>query len=606
MAGRQVWANEHDPTLKTIEVDPAERILAVGGNQQLKVVARYSDGSTRDVSPTAEYFSLQPTHLTVAVDGLVRSLGEKGDAIVMVRYMGIVAVSRMVVPYAALSADKSPDKAASGFAPKNYVDRLVLEKWNKLGLSPSPSASDAVFLRRAYLDAIGTLPTPKEVREFLADTSADKCDRLVDRLLERPEYAAYWSQQWGDILRNKQVDGSHKAESQKFADWVRDAFAKNMPFDKFMLRETDCRVCGKIEDHPQMDWYRQLNSTENRVEDTSQVFLGLRVACAHCHNHPFEHISQNDYWQFAAYFAKLDAPGYGPVKTIGVKADGTVENPRTGKAMTPKPFGGADYAFVKGEDPRQKLVDWMVAKENPYFARAIANRIWAHYMNRGLVEAIDDLRATNPPTNPALLDALATDLRDHGFDLKLLVKNVMKSSVYGLDAEPAAANAVDHENYARHYPQRLSPTVLMDAVDTATGVPTKFQQFPEAKRAIQLPTEAERNDFLDIFGRSRRDTACVCETHLEPNLSQVLYMMFAPELESALASKDGTVSRLMKEKKPTAEIVDELYLLTVSRPPSADELHDAVALIDGAKDKQPVAEDLLWTLLNSKEFLFNH
>ncbi|HEX3997688.1 MAG TPA: DUF1549 domain-containing protein [Pirellulales bacterium] len=594
------WGDDRAPQLASIAVEPAEKILAPGESLQLKVVARYSDGSTRDASALAEYFSLRPANLSVSFEGLVRSLGERGDAAVMVRYLGIVAVSRMTVPY----ADKPPDVSAAAFQPKNYIDGLVLEKWRKLGLAPSPQATDAVFLRRAYLDAIGTLPTPKETRDFLADASPDKRDRLIDRLLERPEYAIYWSQQWGDILRNKQVDGSHKADSRKFEDWLRDAFAKNMPFDKF-AREL-IAVSGKIENHPQMDWYRQLNTTQNRVEDTAQVFLGLRVACAHCHNHPFERISQNDYWQFAAYFAKVDAMGYGPVKTVGLKDDGSVTNPRTGKTTTPKPFGGADCAFVKGQDPRQKLVDWMVAKENPYFARAIANRIWAHYMNRGLVEAVDDLRATNPPTNPALLDALADDLRRHGFDLKLLMKNVMKSAVYGLSPEPTPANAMDKENYARHYPVRLSPQVLMDAIDTATGVPTKFREFPDVKRAIQLPTEAEPNDFLDIFGRSRRDTPCVCETHLKPNLSQVLYMMFAPELESAIASPQGTVARLLKEQKSSAEIVGDLYLLTVCRPPSADELHDAVALVDGAKQKQPVVEDLLWTLLNSKEFLFDH
>ena len=231
------WGDEHDPTLASIQVEPAERILAAGESQQLKVVARYSDGSTRDVSPTAEYFSQRPTHLTVSFDGLVHSLGERGDATVMVRYMGIVAVSRMTIPY----TDKSPQSdnalaAAAGFEPKNFIDKLVLEKWRKLGLSPSPAASDAVFIRRAYLDAIGTLPTPQEVREFLADSSADKRDKLVDRLLDRPEYAVFWAQQWGDILRNKQVDGSHKAESQKFADWIRDAFAKNMPLRQIRPR----------------------------------------------------------------------------------------------------------------------------------------------------------------------------------------------------------------------------------------------------------------------------------------------------------------------------------------------------------------------------------
>ena len=610
------WITEKDPTLIGIQVQPEEQLMSAGGNQQLKVTARYSDNSTRDVTAICEYFSGQPSRLTVSFGGLAHSTGEQGDAIAMVRYMGIVAVARLTVPYASTPASSAASPAS--FEPKNYVDRLAIEKWHKLGLAPSPAADDAVFLRRAYLDAVGTLPTPQEVREFLADTSPDKRDKLVDRLLERPEYAIYWAQQWGDILRNKQISGDHKANSLKFAEWLRTAFAQNMPFDKF-AREL-IAVSGKIEDHPQLDWYRQLNSNENRVEDTSQVFLGMRVACAHCHNHPFERISQNDYWQFAAYFAKVDAMTYGPVKTVGLKDDGSISNPRTGQAMTPKAFGGPGHAYVKGEDPRQKLVDWMVAKENPFFSRAICNRLWAHYMKRGLVEAVDDMRATNPPTNPALLDALADDLREHHFDLKALTKNIMKSRLYGVSAEPIAANAADSQNYARHYPQRLAPHVLLDAIDMAAGTTTKFSEFPEAKRAIQIPNESQQNDFLDIFGRSKRDTPCVCETRIEPNLSQVLYMMFAPEIEQAVASPEGIVAKLYKDKKVTTDIVNELYLRSVSRPPTPAELKDAVALLDAppsdaakakqpaeiAKTKQQAAEDLLWTLLNSKEFLFNH
>jgi hypothetical protein len=526
--------------------------------------------------------------------------GEKGDGIVMVRYMGIVAVARFTVPF---KTDLS-DQAFTTFQPTSAIDKLVVEKWRKLGLAPSPACSDAEFIRRASLDAIGTLPTPQEVRDFLADSAADKRDKLVDHLLDRPEYASFWAQKWGDLLRNKQNDGAQKDNSVKFADWLKKSFAENMPFDKF-ARELIC-VTGKIEEHPQMDWYRQLNSPENRVEDTSQVFLGMRVACAHCHNHPFERISQNDYWQFAAFFAKVDAMTYGTVKTVALKDDATVSNPRTGQMMTPKPFSGSEVAYVKGQDPRLKLLDWMTAKENPYFARAIANRLWAHYMKRGLVEAVDDLRATNPPTNPALLDFLATELREHNYDLKQLTKSIMKSRVYGLSSQPTPDNAADRQNYARHYPERLAPQVMMDAIDAAMGAKEKFREFPQAKRAIELPNEAEQSDFLDIFGRSKRDTPCTCETRIEPNLSQVLFLMFAPELQTAIASQEGTVARLVKENKPTAEIVAELYLRTVSRPPSAEESRDAVALIDATKVKQQAVEDLLWTLLNSKEFLFNH
>jgi hypothetical protein len=594
------WGDDHDPKLAGIDIQPAERVLSAGEAAQLRVVARYSDDSVRDVTPLAEYFSQHPAQLEVSGGGLVRSLGQKGEAIVTVRYSGVVAVCRLTVPY----ATGLPEPLYAAFEPKSFVDRLVLEKWRKLGLSPSPPASDVEFLRRASLDCIGTLPTPQEVREFLADAAADKRDRLVDRLLDRPEYAVFWGQRWGDVLRNKQIDQAQKDNSQKFTQWLRDAFAQNMPFDKF-AREL-IAVSGKLEEHPQMDWYRQLNSPQNRVEDTCQVFLGLRVSCANCHNHPFERISQNDYWQFAAFFAKVDAMPYGTVKTVGLKDDAEMTNPRSGDKMTPKAFGGVEYQYVKGEDPRQKLVDWLVAKDNPYFARAVSNRLWAHYLKRGLVEAADDMRATNPPTNPALLDALAAGFVEHGFDLKQLTKTIMKSRVYGLSARPTPENAADKQNYARHYPQRLSPHVLLDALNSATGAAAKFNQFADAKRAIELPNEAEQNDFLDIFGRSRRDTPCVCETHTEPNLSQVLYLMFSPELQRDIAHAEGTVAKLVKENKPTAEVVTELYLRTLSRPPAEAELADAVALVDQAAGKQPAVEDLLWTLLNSKEFVFNH
>lgn len=594
------WGDASEPTLTGIDVQPAEQLLQPGETRQLMVTARYSDGSTRDVTALAEYFSQRPTHLEVSASGLIHSLGEKGESVITIRYMGIVAISRMAVPYAAHPAES----LYAAFDPKTFADQLVLAKWRQLGLVPSPSTGDAEFMRRAFIDAIGTLPAPQEVRDFLADTSPDKRDRLIDRLLDRPEYAVYWAQRWGDVLRNKQVGGEHKEHSRKFALWLLDAFAQNMPFDKF-AREL-IAVTGKLEEHPQMDWYRQLNSPQYRVEDTCQVFLGLRVSCANCHNHPFERISQNDYWQFAAFFAKIDAMPYGVVKTVGLKDDGEMVNPRTGEKMTPKPFGGGEHPFVKGEDPRQKLVDWLVAKDNPYFALALANRLWAHYLKRGLVEAVDDLRATNPPTNPVLLDALAADFIEHGFDIKQLTRTIMKSRVYGLSSMPTPANAADRENYARHYPQRLLPYVLLDAISSATGIALKFNQFSDAKRAIELPNEAEPNDFLDVFGRTRRDTPCVCETRSEPNLSQVLYLLFSPELQRDIASPEGAVGRLIKENKPTAEMVTDLYLRTLSRPPSEAELADAGALIDNAPAKQPVAEDLLWTLLNSREFVFNH
>jgi hypothetical protein len=593
------WGSDREPAFAGLQVEPAEATLEAKAEQALTVTARYSDGSTRDVTRMTEYFSQKPILLQVDERGVVRTLGERGEGTVMVRYLGAVASARITVPY----RRDLPEKAYAGFEPRGFIDRLVLKKWRTLGIAPSPPATDAEFLRRATLDVTGALPTPQEVRDFLADTAADKRDRLIDRLLKSDRYAIFWASRWGDILKNKQQN-EFKDSSVAFAGWIRSAFAKNMPYDQF-AREL-LTVTGERSKHPQIDWYRQLYTPQNRVEDISQVFLGLRVSCANCHNHPFERISQNDYWQFAAFFARLDAPSYGKVDKLAVKVEGDVYNPRTGKTVKPKGFGGPEFEFVKGEDARVKLADWMTSRDNPYFARAICNRIWAHCMTRGLVEAPDDMRATNPPSNPELLDALAADLVAHKYDLKYLMRQILTSRVYGLSTFPLPENAADRNNYARHYPRRLSAQVLLDAVCTATGVPETFRDFPAIKSAVELPTERVDSDFLDIFGRSPRDTVCECEASRDPSLPQVLFLMYSPELQTKLSHPSGTAARLAKSGKPTREIVEELFLLTLSRFPTKAETADAVALIEGVPPpkRQVLLEDLLWTLINSREFLF--
>ena len=593
------WKPEKEAEFSTFQVEPAESVLAATAEQALKVTARYSDGSTRDVTSTAQYATQKPSFAQVDERGVARTLGGRGEGTISVRYLGAVASVRVTVPH---RLDLS-DKDYAGFAPRNVVDTLVLKKWRSLGVAPSPPATDAEFLRRATLDVTGALPTPAEVRAFLADTAADKRDRLVDRLLDSERYAVFWAGKWGDLLRNKQQNG-FKESSEKFAAWIKAAFAKNMPFDQF-AREL-LAVTGERKDHPQIDWYRQLNSSQNRVEDVSQVFLGLRVSCANCHNHPFERISQNDYWQFAAFFARMDAMPYGPVDKIGIKLEGDMTNPRTALAVKPRAFGGIEHEYVKGEDPRAKLAEWMTRRENPYFARAISNRIWAHYMARGLVEAVDDMRATNPPSNPELLDALAAELAGHGYDLKHLTRLILKSRVYGLSVMPRPENAADSQNYARHYSRRLPAQVLLDALSTATGTPETFRDYPNAKGAVELPTERVDSDFLDIFGRSPRDTPCECEASRDPSLPQVLFLMYAPEIQQKLAHAEGTAARLAKGNLPAKAIAEELFLLTFSRLPSDAESAEAVGRIEAATPERRrfVLEDLLWTLINSVEFSF--
>lgn len=597
------WGEEDAPRAVRLEVSPAEQIVTGKAEFPLKIVAHFSDGSTRDVTATARYDSQQPMMLEVSASGVVTTSGQVGEGAIMVRYGDLVATSHFTQPYGTALADD----AYASFQPKTYIDELVLAKWKKLHIAPSPACSDDEFLRRVCLDVMGTLPTPQEVRDFLADASPDKRDRLVERLLERPEYADYWAHRFAEILRVKVGDSSFKDHTVKFHGWIRQSLADNKPYDQF-VREI-LTVSGKRAENPQMDWYRQAISNQVRVEDTAQAFLGLRVSCANCHNHPFENISQTDYWRFAAFFARVGSVTYGSVDEIKLDENGMVKHPRTEQPLKPRglgaAYGAAEMEYIKGEDPRLKLADWMAAPDNPYFAPAICNRIIGHYLDVGLIDPVDDMRATNPASNPELLDRLAKDFIEHKFNLKHLMKLVMTSRVYGLSSNPIDTNKLDMRNYARHYPRRLSPHVLMDAIDGATGVPTKFDDYPEIKKALLLPNEKGRSDFLDMFGRSSRDTPCECETSLSPNLSQVLYLLHAEEIQRKLADKDGICGQLAKSGKSSDEMVQELFLRTFSRLPRADEQAEAVSLLDTAKDKQPVIEDLLWTLMNSKEFLFS-
>lgn len=589
-----------EPRDVKIEVIPGEFVAEQQSQQALRVIAHYSDGSTRDVTPVARYDSQHPDLLTVSASGVVQTTGRAGETSVMVRFQNCVATARFV----SLTERPKPDTAYATFQPKNFIDELVLAKWRKLHITPSAESDDVEFLRRASLDAMGTLPSPQEVRDFLTNNAADKRDTLIDRILEREEFYDLWAHRMGDLLRNRMGDSNGKDNTIAFAKWIRASLVANKPYDQF-VREI-ITVTGKRADHPQMDWYRWAITNENRVEDTAQAFLGLRVSCANCHNHPFEKVSQADYWRFAAFFARLKSVTYGSVDELGLDDKGEVKHPRTEQVLSPKALGGPEFVYVDGQDPRQKLAEWLTAPDNPYFARAICNRIWGHYMGVGLVEPVDDMRATNPPSNPELLDALARDFVAHKFDLKHLMRTILKSRAYALSSLPSSDNQPDTRNYARYYSRRLQPYVLLDAISGATGVAQKFDDYPEARKAIQLPNEKARSDFLEVFGRSERTTPCECETSLAPNLSQVLYLLNSDELQRKLTDKSAITGELSKPEKATAEVVEELYLRTFSRRPNPVELQDAVKILESGPDRRAAVEDLLWTLLNSKEFLFNH
>ena len=591
-----------DPKVKSIRVSPADRTMARGATQQLRVVATLTDGSTKDVSNAADYISQQPDLVSVTPAGQVATLDSTGEGTIMVRYMGLVEAARITVPF----GDHVPESAFAGFQARNYVDPLVMAKWRKLGIAPSPRANDSEFLRRASLDCIGTLPTADEAREFLADTRPDKRALLVERLLDRNEYAAYWATRWGDLLRNKRRYGDdYKRGTFAFAAWIRGAFQQNMPYDKFVASILTAQ--GTYSDNPPVVWYREVRNNVHQVNDTCQLFLGTRINCANCHHHPYERWSQEDYWGVAAFFSRVGSKSEAANENaVFVRKDGAVNHPVTGQQMKPKALGGPEYEYVRGEDPRQRLVDWMVAPENPYFAKAIVNRMWANFMGLGLVEAVDDMRVTNPPSNPELLDALAKDFVDHHFDLKHLIRTIMTSEVYGLSSTPTEYNAKDRRNYSRYAARRMSAEVLSDAIDTLTGVNENFAGLPVGTRAIDLPDESASSYLLEVFGRSQRESACECERSYAPNLAQVLHMFNSGEMQGKLNSGEGRIARLVADKKSPEEAVNELYLAAYARLPDDGELKDAADFVRGVPDTRVALVDLTWVLLNTKEFLFNH
>ncbi len=594
------WGREEDAREARLEVAPQSLTADDVAESQLRAVMHYADGSTRDVTQMARYDSQHADLATVSVDGLVRTTGRPGETHVMIRYNDFVGATRVLQPW----GPKLEQHHYASFQPRNLVDEHVLAKWRELHIAPSAAAGDEEFLRRVFLDALGTLPAPQEVRDFVADTSPEKRAMLIDAVLAREEFLDLLTRRLGDQFRNRAGDGNFKEHTIAFSKWIRQALADNKPYDKLVGEIV--AVSGKRKEQPQMDWYRWAINSENRVEDTAQAFLGLRVSCANCHNHPFESISQTDYWRFAAFFARVGSVTYGSVDEIKLNEKGAIKHPRTEQTLTPKAFGGPEFEYTEGVDPRQKLVAWMTDAGNPYFARALVNRMWGHYFGVGLVHPVDDMRATNPASNPQLLDALSRDFIEHQFDLKHLVRQILTSRVYELSSSPIAENAVDTRNYARYYTRRLEPHVLLDAISSATGVPTKFDDYPDVKKAVLLPNEKARSDFLEIFGRSERTTPCECETSVAPNLSQVLYLLNSEELERRLTSKTGAVTDLVSSEQPAEEIVAELFLRTFSRAPRSEELSAAVARVEGGSSRRAAIEDLLWTLLNSKEFLFNH
>jgi len=589
------------PRLVRLHVAPASRIMSPGQTVALKIEAETSDGARRDVTSMAQFSSNLDVVASVSEDGVVRPGDQRGEAVIMARYQGQVAVFRAVLPHG------EPRTDLPGFAPNNYIDELAAKKWMQLGLQPSPLADDATFLRRVTVDLCGRLPTAEEARQFLADTNSDKRRTLVDRLLDSPDYPSFFALRWGAILRNSNLAGSDQA-AYAFHNWLKDLIARNRPYDE-MVRGI-VAASGEWQDAPAINWYWQSRDDQLHqvTADTAQVFLGLRLQCARCHHHPYERWGQEDYFGLAGFFTRLGRKGFGQPPPYFASATVTTgeRNPLTGKAPEPKYLDGPEGKFGPDEDPRHGLVDWMSRPDNPFFARVFVNRLWGHFLGRGIVQEVDDMRETNPPSNPELLDALARDFVEHKFDMKHMVRTIVNSRVYQLSSEPTAHNEHDRQNFARFYGRRLIAEVFLDAVDQATGSRTRFNGVSSQARAIDLPHEGFGSYFLDTFDRPRRVTSCECERSSGATLAQVLLLANSDEVENKIAAGDGRVARLVTEKKSPKEALDELYLSTLGRFPKAEESTAALPYVEQATDKATALQDLLWTLLNTREFMFNH
>ena len=607
-----------EPVIDGLAIEPAARSYGPTESQALTVRAHYSDGATRDVTSLALYKSNEEGLAQVDEAGRVTAL-RPGATAVMALFQGQVAVHVVTTPYRQEVDATAFDERA------NFLDDHVMAKLKEVHLPPSPRCDDATFLRRATLDLTGILPEPEAVAAFLADPSPTRREVLVDRLLASPEYVDAWAQYWGELLQNRRErDGDKRGQKgvRGFAHWIREQVRANRPWDELVRDVLTAR--GPLEQEPAGGYFLVNRKPEDLAEAATHAFLGTRIQCAKCHNHPLERFTQDDYYGMAAFFTRIKtdakATDEGPAVDVGVPArqgrrkGGKVDaqqvgigNPRTGQFLPPRPLDRSAVTLAEGQDPREPLAAWMTAPANRAFPRAVVNRVWKRFFAVGLVEPVDDLRATNPATNEPLLEALCADFVAHKYDLKHLMRTIATSRTYALASDPLPANAADRKFFSHYYPRRLPAEVLADAVAQATGVPEAYEGYAAGLRAIQLPDPKVRNYLLDTFGRPERVTPCACERSSEVTMPQVLHLMNGEGLARRLDAPEGRLGALLASGRPDREVVDALFMATLGRPPTAAQRQAVEATLASAgADRAAAARDLLWALINSKEFLFNH
>ncbi|MFL5339009.1 MAG: DUF1549 domain-containing protein [Gemmataceae bacterium] len=589
------------PTVATptaLEVYPKEAVLdGKGSTQRLTVRAKYSDGTDRDVTSLALFLSSNDNSAKVTPDGVVTA-GERGEAFIMARFATFTIGVPFVVLPKGLKFDfpKVPEK--------NYIDTMVNAKLKKLRIAPSEICTDEVFLRRAYLDVCGILPTAEEYQRFMASAAPNKRELLVDELLGRKEFVELWVLKWAELLQIKSSQQVSYKAMLLYYNWLQDKIAGNVPTDEWVKELLGAN--GGTFKNPPTNYYQNETDILKVTENVAQVFMGMRIQCSQCHNHPFDRWTMNDYYGFAAFFSQIGRKGTDDPREIVVfnSGGGDVKHPVTGQVMAPK-FLGGPAPNTAGKDRRVLMANWLASPENPYFATNLANIVWGHFFGQGVIHEMDDVRVSNPPSNGPLLEELGKRFTEYKYDFKKLVRDICNSRTYQLATEPNESNASDTRNFARGGIRRIRAETMYDCISQVTETKNKFQGLPVGSRAVQIADGSISTYFLSTFGRATRETVCSCEVKLEPTLSQSLHLLNGDTTTQKIAG-GGLIAKRLAEKKTPEQIIEELYIRCVSRKPTAAELAKIKALVDPIPDKRQALEDVFWSLLNTREFMFNH
>jgi hypothetical protein len=603
--------SDKDPRIRRLEVSPARRVLAEGDELQLGVRARFSDGTVEDVTRWARYSSGDETVAEVGDTGRVKMQGY-GETAINVSYLNLVAPARVAVPFPQVV----PPAAYAQAERHNFIDDLVLAKLRQLHFAPAGLCTDAEFIRRAFLDAAGILPTPEDVQRFVSDPSPAKRERLVGALVERPEFVDYWAYKWSDLLLVSSRKLSRKG-AQAFYDWIRQGVAANKPWDAVARELTT--ASGRSHEQGAVNYFLIHRSPIDMAENYTQAFLGLTLTCARCHNHPLEKWTQRDYYAFANLFARVGHKSEGAGFVVYSTPAGDLNlgqgssSPRIGKPLPPRPLDGQPLPLGSARDRREYVAHWLTATDNTLFARAVVNRVWGNFLGRGIVHPVDDLRSTNPASNDELLVALTGDFVAHGYDIKHLIYTIMTSATYQRSSQTSPLNMDDDRYYSHYLIRRLPAEVILDAFSQVTGVSEKFEGYPRGTRALQLPDTRVKSYFLTAFGRPERLVTSTAERQQDPTLAQALHVINGDTLNRKLMAEGGAIDRLVGAGAGDEALLRALYLSALSREPTRSEqaaLLDAMATQSAGpaspSNRRLMVEDVAWALLTSKEFLFNH